>query len=346
MPVNKYGSKNESAVGMDMYNLANVLSPPTDLSIASTHFTNRYLAVRQGASGPTIRFNKTDQIKMKRFGFFSNFADGLVDASAAHQLSGNTGFTFTLSVDRLGAVLPGTMTDTGAGTNIFNTTQDWRNYLVAGMTVVFADDGGNLHVDTVSAVSATQLTLTNNLPTVGMFAGASGRVTADAVYPLIVAPTTLAFTLAAMNFMQDGEFVLHTVDKIRPFTGKWTFTEGSDVVRGERTKFTEQVTAGQYVRWFDSTSTLKTGKVSSVDSDTQLTLDAVVPVGASGTYDADNAGSIGTSLDVAQAIRVQLSSTISCYTISIDPAYANKRLMFHFIADIEHSLDASGALAG
>jgi hypothetical protein len=116
-------------------------------------------------------------------------------------------------------------------------------------------------------------------------------------------------------------------------------------ITGKDSKFTRDVSVGQYIR-YGTGANQRTLLVQSVTSDTAMVL--TVPAAASlpGAFTYPAATQLVGWMDADFGIRVTPISDFTLYTIAIDPAFgaAGRRLSFHVVAEIEHSLAVLGTL--
>lgn len=333
--MNAYGSKLDTFTGYDLYNLALPVIPPAPFTPAG--LTPRYLANRQGAAGAVYGLNVSDHPYLRGLGLFCNLADGLVDINASH--SSTVGISLLMRLNRFGRRLTGTIANTAGNPVLTGTGTLFTTELCVGMTITWADANGNVREGEVDIItSPTSITLTGSTSNTGMFSGAN--TTAGYVYPIIASASSLTLSLPTLNQVYPFDYFIGDVSKVRPLRGTFIFTSGSTTVTGRGTRFLSDVTAGQYIRYLDTAGTLRTVVVTSVTDDFTLTLPTGAP--ASGTFTGGlitNPASIPSLLDSHLGINVSQAGTMTWGTISLDPAYSNERVMFHVVADIEHTYD-------
>jgi hypothetical protein len=349
---NQYDSISAAFDGMDMYNLPMPVVPPLDLNLAKAAFCQRYVADRQSPSaGAVVGFNRLDKPFIRSMGFFSNLADGLVDAESQH-VDGNGGFTFRISLDRF-FVSRGVISNT-AGSDIVtgNATADFLNTIAVGQFIVWNDDAFVTRFGQVASIqSDTALTLTAITESTGMFANNTDSNSFRTI--VLLDPTTFDLQVPTMNTLFDRQTQISDMSKIRPITGLSSFPGATPIgggstaiMTGVGTKYTRDVVAGQCIR-FGSGANERTLLVISVDSDTQLTLEiadvALYP--AAFTFPALLPTEIGW-MDADFGVRVGLENALELYTISLDPNFGllNRRLSFHAILTIEHSFTVLGTI--
>lgn len=341
--MNKYNSKLDTFNAMDLYNLVMPVVPPADMTLTPSLFTPRYLSNRgsgSGSLGQVFGFGVTDNPYLRGAGLFSNMADGLVDENTNH---GSNALALNLSVDRFAAALTGTLINTAGSATVTGAGTAFTTELVVGATIVWADDSGNVRVGVINTITnATTLTLTavtSNLAA-SMFSGVN--TAAGVGYILVLPGPTLSLNFATLNTVYPMDFFLADTSKNLALTGVLTFTAGSAAVTGAGTSFTTQISVGQILRYVDFAGVQHTVRVTVITSDTALTLSAVIPAAGSGTYNAAVPGTIPAQLTSFLGVRAKWVGTSNVFsTISIDPQYQTKRLMFHAVCNIEHNSDLS-----
>jgi len=98
--------------------------------------------------------------------------------------------------------------------------------------------------------------------------------------------------------------------------------------------------SGYVIGWVDDLGNRQTGIVASIESETALTLTAVVQANGGGV----NKDML--NLDNSLRIRMEMPYDFNAYTISIDPAYGadNRRLSISVLAEVEHTFGMDGSL--
>ncbi len=358
--MNNYGSKINTMLGQDIYNLPMPVTPPANLSLASTSFTPRYLSAREGTisgapvtSGHTVRFDRRDKPMLRGLGLYCNMADGLVDAMSSHSLT--TGICLRLMLDRFFTKATGTISNdpaapdplavTGAGTL-------FTRELCPGQNALWLDDAGNVQVVTIGDIASdTSLSLGSGPRSGGMYSGHAA--TAVALFPMVKsgAASALSISLPSLQEVFPFSFFIGDLSKTRPIRGLTTIyaatAGGADArMQGKGTKYLTDLTVGQHIR-FGTGASQRTCVVQTVDSDTEATL-ATPATGTAGVATALSATELGWQ-DTFTAMRAELDpnvATFDWYTVTIDPAFADpRRLSFSIVAQVEHSYDLSGKFA-
>jgi hypothetical protein len=354
---NLYDSLVGTFYGMDVYNLPLPVLPPADLSIAAASFAQRYLADRESQANNTsvFGFDRTDNPYLRSIGLFSNLADGLVDGFTRHGGTGG-GFSIVFGLDRLGPTLTGTISNaagsatvSGVGTLFTRELFPAGVVFPQGITIAWLDDNKVMRVGIVVAIASdTSLTLTAGTASTGMFTGATTAVKA---IPMVMPDSsTFVLQVPTLNKLFARGLQISDVTKIRDIRGTLTFPVATPLVgtstmavTGIGSKFTEDVTVGQYVR-YNTGVDQRTLQVSVVASDTAMSLrvprSGDLPVAFSYPPFSGLAGWMDSTLGV----RAQIPNAMSLYTIPVDPAFGDtiRRLSFHVITEIEHSKTVLG----
>lgn len=349
--MNQYDSKLATFLGMDSYNLVMPAVPPADLSIPATDFVMRYLADRESGSftGGVFGFDRRDNPFIRKLGFFSNLADGLVDIAQFHT-SIVGGFEIQFALDRFFARLTGTIANTAGSAAVTGGGTLFTRELVPGQILVWNDDNYVTRRGTILSITDdTNLTLTAVTASTGMFAGNS---TASRARPCVLFDSsTFILQVPTLNQLFTRAEQISDVSMIRPITGLSTFAGATPAVgattmavTGVGTRYLRDVTVGQAVR-YGTGADQRTLIVAAVASDVAMTL--TVP--ASGdlpvafTYPA-LASTTLSWMDDSLGVRVLPRAPLSLSTIAMDSGFGVKRLSFHIVAEIEHSFTVLGTM--
>jgi hypothetical protein len=177
----------------------------------------------------------------------------------------------------------------------------------------------------------------------------AGRLAKPVVLPDL---TTFVLQVPTLNQLYTRSLQISDVSKIRPIVGTLTFAGATPAagattmaVTGKDSKFTRDVTAGQYIRYGTGASQ-RTLLVQSITSDNALLLTVPALASLPGAFTYPAATQLVGWMDADFGIRVTPISTFTLYTIPIDPAFGNgtRRLSFHVVAEIEHSLSLLGTI--
>ena len=340
---NKYGSRIDTFVASDLYNLPLPVVPPADLSIVAANFAPSYLYFRMGITSKVVGFSPRDNPYIRGFGMYSNLADGLVDKSSAHFGSSNS-WRVRFSTQRFGAALTGLVVNV-AGTSAFTGFAAgalFTRELAPGMAIVWLDDNRCIRTGTVSTITNDNALVLSSVTANAVGSMLVGSTTAGIAYPLVgvngAAGNTVDLPFAALNVMQQYNFFAGAVTAIYPPLGTITVTTGSINVVGKNTAFLTDMAVGTVVGWTDDLGVRRTGSVAGVTTDVAMTLSAVAYSNASGAAMLD--------LDHHLRIKCDVAAQFDAYTISIDPAYGavSRRLAIHAMAEIEHTFAMSEAI--
>jgi len=344
---NEYGSLLDTFTALDCYNLPMPVVPPADLTIAAGDIASAFLSVRNSAASRVVGFDPNDNPYLRSVGLSSNYADGLVDASTLHQGGSTPSWRLQVIPVRMGT--PIGMNSLGvqvglcnialnAVTSVVPGTNFFTQFAAKGMKISWHDANSVLRTATILTVTDDDnLVLTANIATTVMFTGASNNVVL-VPFDILGASAGLSLPVPIMNTQFSFNSFLLAPGTVTPPQGKITATAGSAAIVGVGTSFKTDFAAlgtciNPIIAWTDDLGVRRTGAVSSVTDNNNLTLTAVVVAGGTGTGVA--------MLDIDTSIRVLISwpAAFSAYTISIDPAYGqnNRRLSIHAIAEIEHT---------
>lgn len=339
-------------MGMDVYNLPMPALPPADLPIPQTDFVARYFADRESATlGPVVGFDRTDNPYLRSLGLFSNLADGLVDGFSQHTADNDTGFELLFFLDRFGPSLSGVISNTAGTAAVTGAGTFFTRELVPGIRIVWRDDGQVTRIGTIATIiSDTSLTLTAVTASMGM---STNNTALNPCRPVVLPDSsTFVLQVPTLNQLYTRSLQISDVSKIRPIVGTLTFAGATPVfgattmaVTGVGSKFTRDVTVGQYIR-YGTGATQRTLLVQSITSDTALVLTVPAVASLPGAFTYPAATQTVGWVDADFGIRVIPISDFSLYTIAIDPAFGNgtRRLSFHVVAEIEHSLAVLGTI--
>jgi hypothetical protein len=326
--VNKYGSKLDSFIASDLYNLPMPVLPPANLSLASTAFAPSFLFFRTNTGRKVAGFLPTDNAYIRGLGINSNLADGLVPFAAVNDaVSGwNVRFTPQLFAAEIAGISNTVGTDqlTGAGTQ-------FAEFLNIGSVVMWLDDNKCVRTGTVLLIAAggASLTLAANTTNAGML---TASTTGKSIYVLIKnAGTTLDIPFLMMNTMSSFSFFAWQASTVYAALGKISITTGTAALVGVGTSFVTDYAVGSPIGWLDDVGTRRTGVVLLVNSNTSITLTA------NALSTATNASIIDINSFIA--IKTEMNHTFAAYTITIDPLFGDgtRRLTISVLADIEHT---------
>lgn len=343
----KYDSFLNSFAAYDMYNLPMPALPPADLSIAAGVIISTYVSYRTGIAQRVVDFSPRDNPYLRAIGLTSNLADGLVDASSAHNGSANAWHVVTRPI-RFGADLTGTIANTAGSAAIVGTGTLFTRETAPGMLIAWIDANAVQRQAVILAVTddtnivLTAVTSSTGMRTANTVAAKANPLTGQSGY----AGSSLTMTMLQMNVMYPMSFFLADARLIFSPRGKITTVAGSAAVTGVGTKFlTDMVQnggngAGYVIGWTDDLGVRRTGVVASIASETALTLTAVVVATGGGT----NVPML--DLDNSLRILMEMPSAFAAYTIAIDPAFGNgtRRLSLSVLAEIEHTFGMDGSL--
>lgn len=361
---NLYNSILETFNAFRLYSKVLPVTPPADLSLPNSLFTTKFAASRLVSVGgvPQIgygtSFDRTDKPRLRSVGFFANIADGLVDAETP-STAVNTLYNIGLALERYGVMLTGTISNTAGTDAIVGVGTLFTNELAPGMIIVWEDDEYNIRqgeIDTITDDLNLVLTAVTDNTANSMFENAD--TTAKRAYPKIANASIpgdafdgeVVVNVATLNQLYAQDVFIGDVSFVRPIEGRISFQNAiaggaNTVATGLGTKFTRDVIPGQWIRYTDDASVIKTVLVLTVDSDTQLTI--VTPAaGVAGVATVATRVIVGTSgwMDSFLAVRVQIYSNPVFSTITIDPSFDAKQFSLHIISEIEHTLPMIGSM--
>ena len=329
---NKYNSKLQLFYATDMYNLPMPVTPPADLTIATASFVPAYFFFRNAGVRKAGGFNSRDNGFIRGIGLHSNLADGLVFAdTATGRVGGNLkGWNLGLypQVFDAGvascAQVAGTDQITGTGFNSF--------YSV-GASVMWIDDNGVARTGTVQAINAggTAITLTGvSTNTVGTMYTAS---MASGFLYLLQANLTgqINVPIMTMNFLAEYSFFAWAASQVTEPAGTVSVSVGSTALTGIGTSFVTDYGVGLNIGYTDNAGVRRTSLISSVNSNTSITLVNNALATASNSPIVNVNGFV--------AYKAVMENDYKAYTISIDPAYGNgtRRLSISAMAEIEYT---------
>lgn len=337
MNSNKYGSFINTFFAADMFNDVLPVTPPADLSLsAGSDMCESYFSFRNSAGGIVPDFNINDNPYFRGIGLTSNMADGLVDASSAHYGSSSS-WQLVITPQQVSADLTGTISNSPGSAAIAGAGTLFTQEVCVGATLVWRDGGGVLRSGVVLSIgSDTALVLTSVTASTGMYqnftVGESANILTGIAGGL---GNSITIPILMLNTLQPYSFPAANVSLLTSLTGKISTVAGDATVTGSGTRFQSEFTAGQIFGWVDDTGTRRTGKVSSITSNTSLELTAV----------ATSQTSNKAMLTLANSIRLKagMVSTFNAYTIAIDPSFATRLLSISAYAEIEHSFAMSGS---
>ncbi len=335
---NKYGSLRNSFIGSDLYNLVIPVTPPADLSIASSLMAPSFLNFRLGATTKVVGFSPREKPYIRGMGLSSNLADGLVDASASHY-GGGSNWEIQLQLQRFGAALTGTIANTAGSANIVGTGTLFTRELAVGSIITWLDANQVVRSGTVATITtdtALVLTAVTKNTALSMFLG---NTVTGVAYPMLGnAGASVIIPILMLNVTAPFDFFLGDVSLIYPPLGRISVASGSAAVTGVGTSFQTDFVAGSVIGWLDVSGVRRTGVVASIASQTALTLTAVTYAQASGAAMID--------LDNHLRIQSQMSGVnFLAYTITIDPAFATRRMSLSALAEVEHSFPMTVAVS-
>lgn len=322
----QYGSRLDTFIAPDAYNAVWPVTPPADLSLLGSDFRPSFFYNRYGFIGPGSKaagFDKRDRPILRRLGIFSNFADGLVFNNTQWNSAGGSIIRFDFST--WGAQLTGTITVTG--TAIAGAGTLFTRELAPGMRVSYTDSAGLIRLGLINTITSD---------TVAAFTTSPGNSGATLGWPeLIPAVNQIEIPVPALNEMFTQSYFLGDVSKIlTAYSGTITATSGSPTITGVNTRFLTEfynVTAFQFIRWTDDAGNMVTRQISSIASDTSLTLVTNAPSNATGV-------ALLVPFNHTRVVG-RINAGLDFSTISIDPAFATKRLQFGMVAEMEHTYD-------
>ncbi len=353
---NKYNSKVDSFTAFDMYNLPMPVLPPADLSInagVASGLVPTFMSFRNSSGSRVVDFLPTDNPYIRGLGLTSNLADGLVDKAASHQ-GGSTSWRVIIRPLRISADLSGLILNTAGSATITGSGTKFTQELAPGMTISWVDNNIVQRFGTISAIASdTSLTLIAVTESTGMYAGNTGNfpITPGSKYNALVgqagyAGNSISMAFLQMNTLYPFAFFVANASFIYTPRGHITTVAGSATVTGIGTKFlTDMVQNGNngqnyVIGWTDDLGVRRTGNVSSITSETSLTLQDVVIANGGGT----NVPML--NLDGSLRIRAEMPATFEAYTVTIDPAFGDgtRRLSIAIQAEIEHTHPMIGEL--
>lgn len=354
---NLYNSLLRTFNAFRFYSKTLPVTPPADLTLSGSLFTPKFVFSGQvvsggiPSSGPACAFNRLDNPRLRGAGFFGNLADGLVDAATMGD-STNSVFRLGFKLERYGAKLTGVISNTAGLAAVTGIGTLFTEELAPGMTITWEDDGLNIRQGVIQSIADnTNLTLTGatNNTASSMFAGVN-TTSVDAFPKILDAGDEKFIDVATMNHVYPQDLFVGDVSMVRPIEGRVTFQNAiaggaNTTATGLGTTFTRDVTAGQWIRYVDDNLNTKTVMVTSVDSDTQLTI-TTPAAGTAGLATAATRVIVGTDgwMDVALAVLSRMVTSLEFYTVTIDPAFATRLLNLHIVAEIEHSDELVGSL--
>jgi len=330
--MNKYGSRTNTFMGPDLYNLASVMAAPADMTLAASVFAQAFLQYQNTfidvSAFPGFEIN--DRPYIHGLGMFSNFADGLVPIPASSK-SGVTGSVqLTVQLIRFGAVLGGLITNVAGNANISGVGTSFTQQLSVGQQLFWYDDNRALRSGTVLTVTDdTNIVLTAVTASTGMYQGATTGVAA--MPRIFTAGSAIIVAMPVLNVMNQYGIFLGDVTNVRTPRGRITVTAGSATVTGVGTLFQTDLAVGQSFQYTDDTAVARTATITAIASQVSMTIAAVAPAATTGTLAPFNA------YDSQLSILVSVPQTVTFATISINPLYNARRLIFSAQAVIEHS---------
>jgi hypothetical protein len=341
---NQYGSLLDTFTALDVYNLPMPVVPPADLVLNQGAIANSYLSLRNSASSKVVGFSPDDNPYIRSIGIGSNLADGLVDGSASHIGGASPSWIIALNPIRMGSPIPGSILSV-IGTALVGNGTLFTNYCSVGMFLSWHDTNSILRIGFISSIiDDTNIILATPVATTGMYTGSSVGA-ALIPHKIGFAGAGITIPVPIMNTPFSFNDFLVPPGSINIPKGKIKTTAGSVAVTGVDTNFTKDfspsIAIGQspIIGWIDQYGLRRTGTVSGVADDFNLTLTANVPaLGGTGLEYKD-------FIDLDESLRIMVSfpAAFSAYTISIDPAYGaeNRRLSLHVMAEIEHTFPLS-----
>lgn len=322
----RYGSRIDTFIGPDLYNLVMPVVPPADMSISAGAFAASYLFYRQGIATQTVGFQPTEKPRIKGIGLQCNMGDGLVDASASHFPT--SGWALKLQLERFGAVLTGNVNNTAGSSNVTGDGSTlFTRELAVGQTFIWYDANKVMRAGIVQSITNDNaLVLTAPTLSTGMF---TGNTVNKPAYPKIAnAGTSVTIPIMLLNQMFNYDFFLGDVSYIHPAQGKITVTNGSPNVVGVGTAFTTDFAVGDAVS-FGTGANRRTGVIATITDATHMAFQANV----SGTQ----TGVAMNFYDVDMRILSSIVNDFNAYTVTIDPAFGTRRISFTSMAEIEHA---------
>lgn len=324
---NKYGSRLESFIASDLYNLPMPVLPPADLSLAYTLFSPSFLFVRTNVGNKVAGFLPTDNAYIRGLGLTANLGDGLVPFAPSNDAVFGWNIRFTPQLFTAGF----TITNAAGTAQLTAAAGTFETFLSVGATLMWRDDNGAIRTGTVLNIAGggASLNLTAVTQNSGMLTASTNGKTA---YVLIKnAGASFDIPFLVMNVMNSFSFFAWQASTVYAPSGRITVASGSAALIGIGTSFLTDYVAGQPIAWFDDVGARRTGSVLLVNSNTSITLSAVALSTATNVPIFD--------INSFVAIKTEMNHTFAAYTITIDPLFGNgtRRLTISVLADIEHT---------
>lgn len=342
---NKYNSQIQTFYATDLFNLPMPALPPADLTILTSSFVPSYFFFRNAGAGKVGGFNPRDNAFVRGLGLQSNLADGLVSADTGSGGPTTTLKGWNLTLTPQAFDMPVSACTQVAGTNQI-TGAGFNSFYSVSQTVMWVDDNGVARTGVIQSINAggTAITLTaistNTLGTMYTASMASGR--------LYLLQKQIAGDLSVpvpiMNTMDQYSFFAWTASQLTEPAGTVSVSAGSTALVGVGTSFITDYGAGsgtnrgQSIGYTDNTGVRRTAYISTVLTDTTMTLANVAPVTA--------LKSPIINLNGFVAYRATIINDFKAYTITIDPAFGNgtRRLSISAMAEIEYTHGISGVI--
>lgn len=352
--MNKYGSFVDTFLGIDHYNLVLAAGvPPADFSLNPSNFASSFLV---GRSDDYRIFNLQDIFWLREAAIFSNLADGLIQNRAL----GSLPMSVAVNANRLGARLTGTISNTAGNAAVTGTATAFLTELSPGMSIFWIDNNNVLRVGSIlSITSNTALTLTGVTASTGMFTGNTTSLVARpfAGFLSSASPSAVFGFIPEFNASFPTDIAINNGAApyaTHPLVGKIIIPAAaagttSTIVRGEGTNFTKALAPASAWLRYGSLSLTKTLRISSIDSDTQLTIAHPDPTGAPSTAGIPTAFSgvvdstfLGFNAQYL-ALRASLAGTFDFTTLTMDSGLSGKNLSISSVFKVEHTFEAVGA---
>lgn len=328
---NKYGSRKETFIGMDLHDGALAVVPPATFSLspAANELVPVYLSVQMDGSSLYSGFSPGGHVYIRGLGIFSNLSCGLTDGSAAHGLT--DGWNLLLALHRFGVKLTGGVSNTAGTDQITGAGTLFTQQLAVGQTLVWYDDNARMRSEVIVAIADdTNLTLSNVTQSTGML---GGNTTLRSAYPLISIIGGGFYRLfLTLNQLYDFSFNLGDISRIHRPQGRMSVAAAGTAVTGIGTAFLTDFEVGDAFAYTDDSAARRTGHIAAIASDVAMTLSGAAPSSATGVPFID--------YDHHLRIRAAANNAFAFNTASMDTDFSGDNFHLDVMGVVEYTGEA------
>lgn len=332
----QYGSRLDTFLAPDIFSalLSTKATPPADVAIAVADTRESFFFNRMGLF-KLYAFSPRERLIMRRAGLWSNLGDGLVLNNANWEGGGPS-----LEVNLTGWAAQLTGTIQVVGTALTGNTTQFTRELANNIRIAYRGSDGLLKIGQVASITnATTATLVAATGNTTGFVTAYPEIIPNSAIPSgVTPPSGVGYTMGttipilAMNQLFSQEFFIGSpLLNYLSYSGTISVNAGGFAVTGTNTKFTTELAGEMFFRWLDDSGNMVTRQISSIASDTSISLNQAAPTTAT-----DKA--LIASLNHLR-LTGKIVNPLAFSTITIDPAFAAKYLNLSFVAEIEHTFD-------